>query len=47
MSYVLNGPLEEYKNKRRTEKARNKLTERNLITSLSIYTNKTKHQNKV
>ena len=45
--YVLNGPLKEYSNKRRTDKTRMKLTETTLITPASIHTNKTKHQNKM
>ena len=47
MRYVLNGPLKEYMNKRRTDKTRTKLTETTLITLTSIHTNKTKRQNKV
>ena len=47
MRYVLNGPLKEYRNKRRTDIARTKLTETTLMTPTSIYTNKIKHQNKV
>ena len=45
--YVLNGPLTEYRNKRRIDKTRIKLTETALITRTNIRTNKTKHQNKV
>ena len=40
----MNGPLKECRDKRRTDKARTKLTE---ITPTSVHTNKTKHQNKV
>ena len=47
MRYVLNGPLREYINKRRTDETKTKLTETFLITPISIHTNKTKHQNKV
>ena len=47
MRYVLNGPLKEYRNKRRTDKTSTKLTETILITPTSIHTNKKKHQNKV
>ena len=42
MSYVLN----EYKNKRRTDKTKTKLTDTALITPTN-HTNKIKHQNKV
>ena len=45
MRYVLNGPLREYINKRRTDETKTKLTETFLITP-GIHTNKTKHQNK-
>ena len=41
------GPLKEYKNKRRAEKARTNLTETTLVTPLRMRTNKTKHQSKV
>ena len=47
MGYVLNGPLREYINKRRTDETKTKLTETFLIITASIHTNKTKHQNKV
>ena len=46
MSYVLNESLKEYKNKRRTEKARTTLTKTTLMTPLTVGTSKTKHQNK-
>ena len=36
--------LKECRNKRRTNKARTKLTETTLITPTSIHTSKTKHQ---
>ena len=42
MRYALNGPLKEYRNKRRKDKMRTKLTETTLITPASIL-NKTKH----
>ena len=41
MRYVLNGPLKEYRNKRRTDKTRTKLTE---TTLTRIRKNKAKHQ---
>ena len=44
MSYVLNGPLKEYVNKRRTDETKTKLTKTFVITPASIYTNKTKHK---
>ena len=47
MRYVLNGPLREYINKRRTDDTETKLTETFLTTPASIHTNKTKNQNKV
>ena len=47
MRYVLNKPLEEYINNRRTDETKTKLTEIFLITPASIHTNKTKHRNKV
>ena len=47
MTYVLNGPLREYINKRPTDETKTKLTETFLMTPASIHTNKTKHQNKV
>ena len=47
MGYVMNGPLKEYGNKRRTDETRTKLTETILIPSTSIHTNKTTRQNKV
>ena len=47
MRYVLNGPLKEYINKRRTDETKTKLTEIFLLTPASIHTSKTKHQNKV
>ena len=37
------GPLKEYRNERRTDKTRTKLTEATLITPTSIPKNKTKH----
>ena len=40
MRYVLSGPLNEYKNKRHTDKTRTKLTETTLITPASFHTNK-------
>ena len=39
MRYILNEPLKEYRNKRRTDKKRTKLTD-----TTSIHTNKTKHE---
>ena len=47
MRYVLNGILREYINKMPRDETKTKLTEKCLITSASIHTNKTKHQNKV
>ena len=47
MTYALHGPLQEYSNKRHTNKIRIKLTETTLITPILIHTNKTKHRNKV
>ena len=47
MRNVLSGPLKEYRNKRRADKTRTKLSEATLITPTSIHTNKTKDQNKV
>ena len=47
MRYVLNEPVREYINKRRTDETKTRLTETFLITPASIHTNKTKHQNKV
>ena len=47
MKYVLNGPLKEYRNKKRTDKTKTKLDETPLITLQGIHTNKTKHENKV
>ena len=38
MRYVLNGPLKEYRNKRRTDKTRTKLTETALVTPASTFT---------
>ena len=43
MRYILNVPLKECRNKRRTDKKRTKLTETTLITPTSIDTNQTKH----
>ena len=45
MRYVLNEPLREYINERRTDETKTKLTETFLITPVNIHTNKTKHQN--
>ena len=39
MRYVLNGPLKEFRNKRRTDKTRTKFTETTLVTPTSIHTN--------
>ena len=36
MGYVSNGPLKEYRNKRRTDKTRTKLTDTAVITPESI-----------
>ena len=46
---ILNGPLKEYTNKRRTDtdKTRTKLTETTLIAPTRIHTDKTKNQNEV
>ena len=41
------GLLKEYRNKRRKDKTRNKLTDTSLIIPTSIHTNQTKYQNKV
>ena len=43
MRYILNGPLKEYRNKRRTDKTRTKLTETALTSPTSVHTNRTKH----
>ena len=47
MRYLLNGPFKEYRNKRRTDKMRTKLTETALVTPTSIHTNKTQQQHKM
>ena len=44
MRYILNGPIIEYINKRRTDETKTKLTETFLITPASIHTNKTRHK---
>ena len=46
MRYVLNGPLKEYINKRRTDETKTKLT-KTLTTPANVHRNKTKHQNRV
>ena len=47
MRIIWNGPLKEYRNKMPMNKMKTKLTERTLITPVSIHTTKTKHQNKM
>ena len=44
MRYILNVPLKECRNKRRTDKKRTKLTETTPKTQTSIHTSQTKHQ---
>ena len=44
---MLNGSLKKYRNKRRTDERKTKLTEITLINPTSIHTDKTKHQKKV
>ena len=47
MKNVLNGPLQEYRNKMGTDKTRTKLTKTTVTTPTSIHSDKTKHKNKL